>query len=68
MDIPVDIGIQNEKGDFIYLEKHDVNKDGRYEVIVNDKPHKAGIDPLNKLIDRKPADNEISVKFNNSSL
>ena len=68
MDIPVDIGIQNEKGDFIYLEKHDVNKDGRYEVIVNDKPHKAGIDPLNKLIDRKPDDNEISVKFNNSSL
>ena len=68
MDIPVDIGIRNKKGDFIYLKKHSVNEQGRYEITVNDKPHRMGIDPLNKLIDRKPDDNEILVKFNNSSL
>ena len=66
MDIPLDIGIRNAKGDFIYLEKHTVNKDGKYELMVNEKPHKAGIDPLNKLIDRKPDDNEILIKFNNN--
>lgn len=68
MDIPVDIGIRNKKGDFIYLKKHTVNQQGKYEVTVNDRPHKAGIDPLNKLIDRKPDDNEILVKFSDNPL
>ena len=67
MKIPVDIGIRNEKGDFIYLKKHPVNPKGEYEIEVDNekgKPYKAGIDPLNKLIDRIPGDNEVSLKFN----
>ena len=63
----VDIGVQNTKGDFIYLKKHPVSQNGKYEFEVdskNGKPYKAGIDPLNKLIDRIPQDNEVSVKFN----
>ena len=69
MKIPVDIGIQNKKGEFIYLEKHPVNSQGEYKVEIDGKkgkPYKAGIDPLNKLIDRKPDDNEILVKFDSS--
>ena len=66
----IDIGIRNKKGDFIYLKKHPVNPRGKYEIEVvgrKGKPHKAGIDPLNKLIDRTPGDNEISIKFNKAS-
>ena len=62
----VDIGVRNKKGDFIYLKKYPVNPTGEYEIEVdgkNGKPYKAGIDPLNKLIDRVPNDNELLVKF-----
>ena len=30
MDTPVDIGIRNEQGDFIYLKKHIANEQGKY--------------------------------------
>ena len=67
----VDIGVQNKNGDFIYLKKHPVNQEGRYEIEVESgkgKPYKAGIDPLNKLIDRVPKDNEVLVEFNGASV
>ncbi len=42
----------------LYFEKHHITQDsGRLEITVAKKPYKAGIDPYNKLIDRKPDDN-----------
>jgi hypothetical protein len=38
-------------------------KENRYTVVVNGRPAKAGIDPDNKLIDRKPDDNMINVEL-----
>jgi len=40
------------------LEKVHITKPtDTFELIVKEKPSKAGIDPLNKLIDRNPEDN-----------
>ncbi len=63
----IEIGVfaedeKNEKGMTrkvpLYLEKHWLEP-GTYtlEIIVEEKPEKAGIDPYNKLIDRIPDDN-----------
>jgi len=61
----VDIGVftgprDNEKP--LYLQKQWVH-DGRqtFEVVVDKMPDRAGIDPLNKLIDRDADDNETDV-------
>ena len=35
---------------------------GTFEVVVDEKPTFAGIDPYNKLIDRNPSDNLIEVE------
>ena len=32
-----------------------------FEMVVDQEPKKAGIDPFNKLIDRNPGDNLVSV-------
>jgi hypothetical protein len=58
----IDIGIYGKnksgKDSLIYLKKHKIsNKQNEYKIIVNDKPRKAGIDPLHKLIDRHSDDN-----------
>lgn len=60
----IDIGIygKKEEGDkfqkLIYLQKHRLRQErDTIEIIVDKKPVKAGIDPLNKLIDRHPRDN-----------
>ncbi len=65
-DLPIadwiDIGVLDEKGLPLFLEKRKVEKEENEFVITVDKmPAKAGIDPLNKLIDRRPKDNTISV-------
>ena len=46
----------------LYLEKHKL-KPGEHTITitVNGIPDKAGIDPYNKLIDRRPDDNTIDV-------
>lgn len=60
----IDIGIFDEMDNLLYLEKHLVDqKDMQITISVDKKPAKAGIDPLNKLIDRKPDDNRIAVTF-----
>jgi len=47
----------------LYLEKQRFNTDkSTIEVVVDEKPTFAGIDPYNKLIDRNPEDNLIEVK------
>jgi aminopeptidase N len=61
----IDVGVfsgdpNHEK--VLYLEKRKfIGKDNSIEVIVNEKPERAGIDPYHKLIDRKPDDNTVNV-------
>ncbi|MEO8102740.1 MAG: M1 family aminopeptidase, partial [Betaproteobacteria bacterium] len=66
-DVPpadwIDVGVLDDKGIPIFLEKRMIDKeDNDITVVVDRKPAKAGIDPLNKLIDRRPKDNTISVE------
>jgi len=65
----IDIGVYGEEpkkvnaegykfAPLLYLEKHQIRKENSTITIkVKGKPVKAGIDPLNKLIDRHPDDN-----------
>ena len=68
----IDIGVMGEdekgKDKILYLQKHKINqKNMKFEIIVNEKPVKAGIDPINKLIDRNPNDNQIKVSMKNDA-
>jgi ABC-2 type transport system permease protein len=60
----IDIGVFGEKqsgntlGKPLYVQKHRITQaKTRLQIIVDEEPRKAGIDPYNKLIDRVPADN-----------
>jgi len=44
-------------------KKHITEPKTTFEFVVNEKPSKAGIDPLNKLIDRNPDDNTKKISF-----
>ena len=74
LDDWIDIGIFGEtkgaKGTeekVLYLAKHHVTgPDVTVEVVVAEKPLRAGIDPYNKLVDRKSGDNVKSVKATDS--
>ena len=66
-DVPladwIDIGVLDEKGVPIFIEKRKIEKEeNEYILTVDKKPAKAGIDPLNKLIDRRPKDNTVNVE------
>jgi ABC-2 type transport system permease protein len=69
LDDEIDIGVfarpaGGEEADekVLYLAKHRITQaDSRIEVVVDERPYDAGIDPLNKLIDRVPADNRRTV-------
>lgn len=59
----IDIGIQDAQGNFLYLQKQKIDQERTELAFVVDKPPaKAGIDPLNKLIDRNPDDNVVNVE------
>jgi ABC-2 type transport system permease protein len=62
MDDWVDIGVLGKDDKPIFLEKRRI-KSGQsvYTVRVAEEPKKAGIDPINKLIDRRPEDNVVPV-------
>ena len=65
-DVPladwIDIGVLDGKGNPLYLSKHKIDRgESEFTVVVDQLPAKAGIDPLNKLVDRKPDDNTIAV-------
>jgi hypothetical protein len=58
----IDIGVYGKskagKDSLLYLQKHRISqKDNRFTLKVKDRPRKAGIDPLHKLIDRHSDDN-----------
>jgi ABC-type transport system involved in multi-copper enzyme maturation permease subunit len=64
LDDWIDIGVLGDPGKsklhdkVLAMEKRHITQPvSTFEFIVNEKPVKAGIDPLNKLIDRNPEDN-----------
>jgi aminopeptidase N len=64
----IDIGVLDSKGEYLFLEKRLVESEKSQFVVTVDKhPAKAGIDPLNKLIDRAPDNNITDVKQVESS-
>ena len=66
IDDLVDIGVFAGKGKdekALFLEKRRVTRrESTFEVIVDQQPTRAGIDPYNKLIDRVSDDNVVAVK------
>jgi ABC-2 type transport system permease protein len=61
IDIGVFSGAKNHEKP-LYLEKHKLTQEKQtFELVVNERPTRAGIDPYNKLIDRISDDNEIDV-------
>ena len=63
LDAVVDIGVQDAKGGYLLLEKRRI-KSGENKIMatVAGEPARAGIDPLNKLIDRDTGDNTVEVE------
>jgi ABC-2 type transport system permease protein len=58
----IDIGVLDAKGEPLALERRRIDTETSSVSFVVDKtPATAGIDPLNKLIDRKPKDNVVPV-------
>jgi ABC-2 type transport system permease protein len=58
----IDLGVYTKDKDgkdkLVYLQKHKITqKEQNFTIKVAEKPSKAGIDPLNKLIDKHPEDN-----------
>jgi ABC-type transport system involved in multi-copper enzyme maturation permease subunit len=65
-DVPladwIDIGVLDADGKPLFLEKRKIeHEETEFTVTVAGKPARAGIDPFNKLIDRRPEDNTIPV-------
>jgi hypothetical protein len=63
VDDLVDVGVIDDKGVPFHLERVRVHA-GEQEVtmLIDHVPKKAGVDPVNKLIDRKPDDNLVKVE------
>ncbi len=62
LDDLIDIGVIDANGDAIAVERRQIrSEESSFTMTVDKRPVKAGIDPLNKLIDRRPGDNAISV-------
>ncbi len=58
----IDIGVLGQDQEYIYLEKHLVSAgESTIRISVEKEPAKAGIDPLNILIDRIATDNIVPV-------
>jgi hypothetical protein len=59
----IDVGVLGKKGKngedrILALEKKQLQPGKlQFHFVVNEEPDKAGIDPLNKMIDRNPDDN-----------
>jgi ABC-2 type transport system permease protein len=58
----IDIGVLDSDGKPLYMKKRKIVKaESEFTIVVDKVPAKAGIDPWNKLVDRKPDDNTIAV-------
>jgi ABC-type transport system involved in multi-copper enzyme maturation permease subunit len=59
----IDIGVLDTDGKYLYLQKQKIDQPKTDITVTVDKvPVKAGIDPVDKLIDRNPDDNVMVVK------
>jgi ABC-2 type transport system permease protein len=59
----VDIGVLDQDGHYLYLRRKKIEQEkAEFDLSVDKRPAKAGIDPLIKLIDRNPDDNVIPVE------
>ncbi|MGZ5084249.1 MAG: M1 family metallopeptidase, partial [Usitatibacter sp.] len=62
MDDRIDIGVLGPDDKPLYLEKQRVRSgETVFTMMVDEKPERAGIDPVVKLIDRQPDDNTVAV-------
>ena len=60
----IDIGVLDADDKPLFLEKRKIDKEeNSFTVVVARKPVRAGIDPYNKLIDRRPKDNTVAVEI-----
>ena len=58
----IDVGVLDADGKYLYLQKHKITQDKTDVTVTVDKlPAQAGIDPMDKMIDRNPDDNVTSV-------
>ncbi len=59
----IDIGVLGKDEKELYLKKHKINQpETAFEIVVDELPVEAGIDPYAKLIDRNPDDNAKKMK------
>lgn len=59
----IDIGVLDKDGEALYLKKHKIDANEKtFTLLVDGEPHQAGIDPFNKLLDRRLEDNVVKVK------
>ncbi len=62
LDDLIDVGVVDAEGNAIAIERRRITAEQTTVTMTVDKrPVKAGIDPLNKLIDRRPSDNTVVV-------
>ncbi len=62
LDDDIDVGVLGEDGKLLWLERrHFTRAEEEITVTVAERPLKAGIDPLDKLVDRAPDDNVMTV-------
>jgi aminopeptidase N len=60
----IDVGIDDKDGNSLLRERKLITqKESTYSLVTSGRPAKAGVDPDNKLIDRKPDDNMIPVEM-----
>jgi aminopeptidase N len=58
----IDVGVLDADGKAIVVEKRTIDRERQsFTFVVDRKPARAGIDPFNKLIDRRPKDNTMPV-------
>jgi hypothetical protein len=65
LDDVIEVGVLDERGRALHLEKHRFREARRELTMVfaaKSTPAKAGIDPMNALIDRKPDDNVVRLQ------
>jgi len=64
LDDWIDVGVLGADGAPLWIEKKRIARgENTFTAAVAGKPARAGIDPLNKLIDRRPKDNTVAVEM-----
>jgi len=62
LDDWIDVGVLDAEGNPIAVDKRRIGRESStFTFVVDRKPARAGIDPFNKLIDRRPKDNTVPV-------